>query len=112
MNDAIVKQFQARAARHKSKHVKRFVPLIPICIRALDRAGIKWERRYRNQIKIKDRWIGRFEHLNQPWPRRGLSRLAIYDRTGREPVLEIKNADDAEFFARMIAFAKLATERN
>jgi hypothetical protein len=103
-----IEGLQARAARHPSRHVNRFEPLIPIVIDALQSAGIKVERYYTNQVKIADRWMGRFDHVNRTADH--ISRLAIY-AVGRvdhdtEPVLEIRNEAEARLFAKTVALVK------
>jgi hypothetical protein len=103
-----IDKLQARAARHPSKHVTRFEPLIPIVIEALQKAGIKVERYYTNQVKIGDRWMGRFDHVSRTADH--ISRLAIY-AVGRvdhdtRPILEIRNEAEARLFAKTVALMK------
>lgn len=112
-----VKALQARAARHPSNHVKRFVPIIRIVYDALRASGLQFEKRYTNQVVIEDRWIARYEHGNRNPD--GVSRIAIYERDprwggandprwGPPPLITIRNENDAKLFAATLALMKEA----
>jgi hypothetical protein len=103
---ADIGKLQARAARHPSKHVQRFVPLIKIAIEAIESYGVSCEQRYENQIKIAGRWIGRYEHPPRNFEH--VSRLAIYDSLTcyGEPIIVIRNEAEAKLFAATLAFAR------
>jgi hypothetical protein len=52
------------AINHRKPHVQRLVPLIWLAVDGLNRHGIPWRGRYRNQIRIgaAREYYGKLEH--------------------------------------------------
>jgi hypothetical protein len=97
-----INKLEARAARHPSQHVKRFEPLIRGLIEAVVNTGRKVDKHYTNQIKIDDRWIGKFEHRTHTHP----SRITITDSRSGMIEVAIHNQAEARVFAETIRWKK------